>query len=512
MIFKKVKQVTKQAVSLRENEVLLQLRGLEFWIWDKEQHRLEFQRTEGKCCWNHTVPAGLPIKDGIVHTLYQWQKPIIDALLDDEDSSNNNLQFFQRRHLALLKARGSGGSELGLRIMMYLATKDNKLSGSEMAIISGNSSLLSIALVDRAKKLFWNDQTNQGITFDTKESVLEINGVRLESYMSHRIEGLRGRPNLSFGMADESSKWPLSEQQPVLDALLGYVPKSRNFRLFLLSTAGYPGDLMDKIFQQPEQECLFQRVRVDWRTALGTILEQSELDKIRLTSQNTWLREFELQFAGFAGNVYTANVINQCVKNYNLDKIDVAGGGFSMGVDLGSTTTGITLAQWNQVDRKVYIILSEERQNWVYSRILYHIMGLINTFNPEKVYVDASNSFLIRDLKNWYKEEAYAIVKDRVKNEYKDIALREGTDREYDVMEKYMSVVPVAWTHGEGTRMLQHSKYLMESNKVRIHSHFDKLITSLRTAYTENDRLNKDLTLHDDVYDSYILALRRFRK
>ena len=106
--------------------------------------------------------------------------------------------------------------------------------------------------------------------------------------------------------------------------------------------------------QQPVQECLFQRIRVDWKTALGTILEQSELDKIRLTNQNTWLREFCLEFAGFAGNVYTANIINKCISNYGLDRIDVQSGGFSLGMDLGSTTTGITLAQWNQIDKKVY--------------------------------------------------------------------------------------------------------------------------------------------------------------
>jgi hypothetical protein len=85
--------------------------------------------------------------------------------------------------------------------MMHLACRDNSLRGSQMAIVSGNSSLLSIGLVDRCKKLFWNEQTNEGIRFDTKESVLEINGVRLESFMSHRIEGLRGLPNLSFAMA-----------------------------------------------------------------------------------------------------------------------------------------------------------------------------------------------------------------------------------------------------------------------------------------------------------------------
>ena len=43
----------------------------------------------------------------------------------------------------------------------------------------------------------------------------------------------------------------------------------------------------------------------------------------------------------------------------------------------------------NQVDRKVYVILSEEHNNWEYRRILRHVMRLIDTFGVEKIYVDA---------------------------------------------------------------------------------------------------------------------------
>jgi hypothetical protein len=502
-IFKKAKQAAQKLQSVSANEVLSKLEGLPFWIWNKEEHEAEWNR--GICCFNHVVPAGLPVKDNIRHPIYPWQKPIVDILLNDDD---NNIPFFQRGHLALLKARGSGGSELGLRVMMWLATKDRKLAGSQMAIVSGNSSLLSIGLINRCKKLFWNEQTNEGIVFDTKESVLEINGVRIEAFMSHRIEGLRGLPNLSFGIADESSQWPLSEQQPVKDCLLGYVPKRRDLRLFFLSTAGYPKDLMDSIFNENEQTCLFQRIRMDWTVPLNTLLDQRELDKIRLTNTNTWLREFCLEFAGFQGNVYPPHIIDQCVKDYNLNKIDVEFGNFSLGVDLGSTVTGITLLQWNQADRKVYVILSEEYVNMEYNRILRKVSQLINTFSPDKIYVDASNSFLIRDLKQQFHEEPFEIMKKRIAEEYKDQGMK---DRPYETCEKYMRIIPIPWNR-EGVPMMQHSKYVMERNQLRINPIFDKLITSLRTAYSENDKLNKDLTLHNDCYDSFILALRRYRK
>ena len=39
------------------------LKGLPFWIWDKEQHTEQHIRTNGNCCFNHVV--SLPIKNNI---------------------------------------------------------------------------------------------------------------------------------------------------------------------------------------------------------------------------------------------------------------------------------------------------------------------------------------------------------------------------------------------------------------------------------------------------------------
>jgi hypothetical protein len=36
------------------------LRNKPFWTWDREQHREEYKRTDGDCCFNHII--GLPQK------------------------------------------------------------------------------------------------------------------------------------------------------------------------------------------------------------------------------------------------------------------------------------------------------------------------------------------------------------------------------------------------------------------------------------------------------------------
>jgi late competence protein required for DNA uptake (superfamily II DNA/RNA helicase) len=62
-----------------------------------------------------------------------------------------------------------------LRFMAWLCLKDNALSGSQMCIVTGPRIDLAIALIDRMKKLFVGNSKVLN-TFDTKETVVELNG------------------------------------------------------------------------------------------------------------------------------------------------------------------------------------------------------------------------------------------------------------------------------------------------------------------------------------------------
>ena len=48
-----------QQIGTTSSSSLSVLKGLPFWIWDKEAHREEYIRTNGQCCANHIL--GLPI-------------------------------------------------------------------------------------------------------------------------------------------------------------------------------------------------------------------------------------------------------------------------------------------------------------------------------------------------------------------------------------------------------------------------------------------------------------------
>jgi late competence protein required for DNA uptake (superfamily II DNA/RNA helicase) len=84
------------------------------------------------------------------------------------------------KHLWIKKATGLGVTEFMLRYMAWLCLRDNALHGSQMCIVTGPRIELAIELIKRMKSLFVNLQ----IQFDTKETVIGLNGCRIEAYPS----------------------------------------------------------------------------------------------------------------------------------------------------------------------------------------------------------------------------------------------------------------------------------------------------------------------------------------
>jgi hypothetical protein len=58
------------------------------------------------------------------------------------------------------------------------------------------------------KKMF-TLKLNLGITFNSKETILELNGVRIEAFPSHHLDAMGGLPNVSFILLDEADFFPV---------------------------------------------------------------------------------------------------------------------------------------------------------------------------------------------------------------------------------------------------------------------------------------------------------------
>ena len=82
------------------------------------------------------------------------------------------------KHLWIKKATGLGVTEFMLRYMAWLCFHQNKnIDGSQMCIVTGPRIELAITLIDRMKGLF--RRSIIGISFDSKETVIELNGYTL---------------------------------------------------------------------------------------------------------------------------------------------------------------------------------------------------------------------------------------------------------------------------------------------------------------------------------------------
>jgi hypothetical protein len=288
MMFKdlhKLLQQQEQEQQTTHKELFTRLQGKPFWIWDKQQHKQEHARTEGDCCFNHII--GLPQKDGIDKPLYDYEQLIFEHL---------NIKY--SKHLWIKKATGLGVSEFMLRYMVWLCLRDDALAGSQMVVITGPRIELAIALIDRIKKLF---ESNLGVTFDSKETVIEINNVKIEAFPSHHLDAARGLANVSFILLDEGDFLPPGQQQDARDVSERYIAKSNPY-IVMVSTPNAPEGLFERIEKEPEDTCLYKRIFLDYTYGIGKIYTAEEIQQAKQSP--SFEREYNLKYLGRIGNVF----------------------------------------------------------------------------------------------------------------------------------------------------------------------------------------------------------------
>jgi len=490
IVFKELHKLASH--SQQENtrkELFQRLQDKPFWTWNKEEHKLEDIKTDGDCCFNHII--GLPQKDGNDKPLYDYEKIIFDTLV----SHNGG------KHLWIKKATGLGVSEFMLRFMAWLCLKDNTLSGSQMCIVTGPRIDLAIALIDRMKKLF--SSSSKGLattTFNTKETVIELNGVKIEAFPSHHLDAMRGLPNVSFILLDEADFFPPGQQQDARDVSERYIAKSNPY-IVMVSTPNAPDGLFERIEKEAENTCLYKRLFLDYTYGIGKIYAAEEIEKSKQSP--SFEREYNLKYLGKIGNVFHTKDIEAAIekgKKYDPDNFNQSYfTSISMGVDpaYGSSAFGIVVTRF--ADGIVQILYAEEYHRPDYNEMLSMVYGLMSKYQVDKVYIDGANPSFIKSLKLQIGEEADY---DKVIARYRSQGLGDAT--------KDMRIVPVNF-NSEHKAMLGHCKMIVENEGGRIAinpDRFDKLITSLRTAVDNDGVLDKESTSYNDIFDAFRLALK----
>jgi hypothetical protein len=175
----------------------------------------------------------------------------------------------------------------------------------------------------------------------------------------------------------------------------------------------------------------------------------------------------------------------------------------------GSSAFGVVLLQ--VADGQIQVLLAEEYERPRYDQMITTIMDIVRGLNRRnidrevlpscKIYVDAANPEFISTLKREVGETTrWDYIEEKIlycKKHNLDLA-------------RYMTVVPVPFNQ-EGKNMIMHTKELLEFETplIAINPKFEKLITSLRTAISDDlGKLDKEQTSYHNVLDAFRLALK----
>ena len=204
------------------------------------------------------------------------------------------------KHVWIKKATGLGITEFMLRYIAWLCIRDDSLrrDGAQICIVTGPRIELAIGLIARLKGFF---AEKLHVTFDTKETVLELNGVHVEAYPSHHLDAMRGLPHVSFIFLDEADFFPPGQQQDARDVSERYIAKSDPW-IVMVSTPNSPDGLFEKIESEPESTCLYKRLFLDYTYGLSKIYTEVEIEKAKRSP--SFEREYNLKYLGKVGNVF----------------------------------------------------------------------------------------------------------------------------------------------------------------------------------------------------------------
>ena len=129
-----------------------------------------------------------------------------------------------------------------------------------------------------------------------------MNGCTIEAYPCNHIDSFRSLDNPKFILLDESDFFRKGEQEDVRHVSERYIAKSDPY-IVMVSTPNAPGGLFYNIEAEPEETCVYKRLKMDYHYGLGKIYTQEEIDKAKQSPG--FDREYGLQYLGKQGNVFS---------------------------------------------------------------------------------------------------------------------------------------------------------------------------------------------------------------
>jgi len=438
---------------------------------------------KGNCCFNHII--GLPIneKTGVTNPLFDYQKDIYNAW------KNYKLIWIK-------KATGLGISEFFLRLMLWLAVRDNAMANRQMCIIVGPNLDLAKKLLRRLKRFVNEDFPN--IFERETEYAVEVNGCMIQAYPSNNLGSYRSLTAPAFILMDEGDHFRAGEWEDVRHVSERYIAKSNPW-IVMVSTPKIPGGLFEQIENEPEDVCIYHRMYLPYTIGVNKIYTEEEIEKAKRSP--SFEMEYNLQYGYGLGNIFLPTEIDAaCSIKYDPTHINHACP-IAMGIDpgFGSSKFGFCILMLE--DDIIKVVYAKEFERPSYEDMLSLAVQLRGTYKPQKIYVDGAKPDFIKSLK----------VQVREPSDY-DRIIAQATHDKVDI-EYRMKVVPINFNE-YGKELLGRAQNVVSKGWFAVSPITHKeLVTQMRMARAkENGNLDKEETANStyDVFDAFRLALKMF--
>ena len=385
-------------------------------------------------------------------------------------------------------------TELILRFLTWKILVNNDLEYKNIFIISGTYVHHANELKLRMENLFRNKFPFMQL--ESKFTDLWIKNTNIKIFPSRNVKDLRGHTNVSYLFIDEADHFEPSVNSELLHAITRYEEKS-NCTTIMVSTPNRPGGLFESIEKDPHSK--YHKIFLDYIVGLDKIYDRAEIEKKKREPE--FEREYAGKYLGRVGNIFSSAQIDECINlglEYSTDKIPVSLYTLkSVGIDPGfsSSSTGIVILEhiktMNDNKHMIRVVDCHLIDKGDPNKIVELCWDIWKRYGYMNVayFIDGSNRAMVNLLKiRWQESLSWESTESFGSN---------------------VKIRPVNF-NTEHKNMLSNLHALVSKSFLAIDPKYNKLITSLRTAYAEELNLKKDIGSYSDLLDGLRLALKAY--
>jgi hypothetical protein len=373
------------------------------------------------------------------------------------------------KKLWVKKATGLGITEFMVRWLAWNCVKDNIWKNGQVdvsvVIITGANQALTNKVIGRIKGLF------VGKEFKTKESLVILNGCKIEAFPTNHLEPARGlNPKLVF--LDEGDFFPLRYQDEARTVAERYRGKGDAY-IAMVSTPNMPGGLFERMEEEENNGYIMKEY--DYTHGLNKVYDPAIIE-IEKKQNPSFEREYNLKYGYGIGDIFEG--IDNVIQEYDLDIIGGRSGCYGDPA-FGSSNFGVLGAEIR--DDALYVIEANEFPRPSPSAMLDVMFDMANRFN-QNCKIDSAHPGFIRDLE----ERGIPALPINF-----GLQIRDHESANIQSLRSKMTI---------------NSAQMVKNGKVKIHPAHTKLISQMRAAkFDKRGGIDKE-ELNADVLDCFIMA------